>query len=285
MRVRSRRPVRSQPALRAGPGRVLRSIRRAVATALSALRRPVGLREGARLAALPLIAALVLLAPARAEDRSAPLTVVELFTSQGCSSCPPADELLAELAARPDVLALSLHVDYWDYLGWKDAFAMPAFTKRQVAYGEAAGARSVYTPQIIVQGGERMVGSHRDKVLAAVAAAAESPRLAAISIRDADEGLEVRVRPLVAGAPGGVLWFVTFHNPEPILIPKGENAGREVAYRNVARSWMKLGRWDGAAEAVYAAPAPSGEAPGAGVAVILQQGYVGPVLAAARLAR
>ncbi|SFI86091.1 DUF1223 domain-containing protein [Albimonas pacifica] len=273
MRARSRRPDRPDAATRAAPGRVLRSIRRAVAAAL-----PLA----PALLALP---ALLAPAPAPAEEPPAPLTVVELFTSQGCSSCPPADELLAELAARPDVLALSLHVDYWDYLGWKDAFAMPAFTKRQVAYGEAAGARSVYTPQIIVQGDARMVGSHRDKVLAAVADAAEAPRVAAISIREAGEGLEVRVRPLVAGAPGGVLWFVTFHTPAPILIPKGENAGREVQYRNVARSWMKLGRWDGTQEAVYAAPAPSGEAPEAGVAVILQQGYVGPVLAAARLGR
>lgn len=274
MRVRSRRPDRPEAAPGAAPGGVLRAIRRAAGAALACA-----------LASALVVAAVAAFAPGRAEERAAPLTVVELFTSQGCSSCPPADELLAELAQRADVLALSLHVDYWDYLGWKDAFAMPAFTKRQVAYGEAAGARSVYTPQIIVQGDARMVGSHRDKVLAAVAAAAAQPRPAEISIRETDEGLEVRVRPLVESAPGGVLWFVTFHTPEPVLIPKGENAGREVQYRNVARSWMKLGRWDGAAETVYAAPAPSGEAPGAGVAVILQQGYVGPVLAAARLGR
>ncbi|MDF2231328.1 DUF1223 domain-containing protein [Albimonas sp. CAU 1670] len=271
MRARPPRPVRLVAALRGGVGRVLRAPR-ALAAAFGGL-------------ALAGLIAAPGMAPAQDADAAAPLTVVELFTSQGCSSCPPADELLAELAARPDVLALSLHVDYWDYLGWKDAFAMPAFTKRQVAYGEAAGARSVYTPQMIVQGDARMVGSHRDKVLAAVAAAAGRPRPAEIRIRELGEGLEVRVRPLVADAPAGVLWFVTFHNPEPIMIPKGENAGREVAYRNVARSWMKLGRWDGSGEAVYAAPAPSGDAPGAGVAVILQQGYVGPVLAAARLER
>lgn len=233
-------------------------------------------------AALGLVAALAAAGAARAEP---PLTVVELFTSQGCSSCPPADELLAELAERSDVLALSLHVDYWDYLGWKDVFAMPAFSKRQAAYGEAAGARSVYTPQVIVQGDARVVGSHREQVLEAVAAAARQPRPAAITLTAKDDALVVHVRPLVPDAPGGVLWFVTFHNPAPVTIARGENAGREVVYRNVARSWMKLGRWDGAGEAEFSAPTPAGDAQDSGVAVILQQGYVGPVLAAALLRR
>ncbi len=219
------------------------------------------------------------------EVASQPLVVVELFTSQGCSSCPPADALLADLSQRPDVLALSLHVDYWDYLGWRDVFAMPAFTKRQVAYGETADARSVYTPQIIVQGQERLVGSHRDDVLDAVAEAAAAPRSAELSLRRTDDGLEVRVAPRLSGAPAGVLWYVTFHTPEPVRINGGENAGREVRYVNVARSWMKLGRWDGRAAAIFAAPDLAGAGADSGVAVILQEGRYGPIVAAAKLDR
>ena len=101
--------------------------------------------------------------------------VVELYTSQGCSSCPPADELLAELAERDDVIALSLHVDYWDYLGWRDIHARHEFTKRQAAYRDAQGARSVYTPQMVIQGTEQVVGSRRGEVSAALEAAHPPP--------------------------------------------------------------------------------------------------------------
>lgn len=245
-------------------------------------RPPARARLAPRLAAALAALALSLgFAPgAQAGDEAQGAVVVELFTSQGCSSCPPADELLAELAARPDVIALSLHVDYWDYLGWADAFAMPGFTRRQAAYGAAAGARSVYTPQMIVDGGARVVGSQRAKVIAAIEAAARAPRAARISLSRMDERLEVRIIPLKSPAPAGLLWFVTYHTPAPVEIKRGENAGREIVYHNVARSWMKLGKWDGRSEAAYSAPAPAEDT---GVAVILQEGKVGPVIAAARL--
>ncbi len=252
-------------------------------------RRPfrgrVPLRSLSAAAVLVGVGGLAVLSGRAEEARPEPLVVVELFTSQGCSSCPPADALLADLAARPDVLALSLHVDYWDYLGWKDIFAMPAFTRRQVAYGETADARSVYTPQMIVQGTERLVGSHRKEVLGAIAEAAASPRVAQVSLSRTEDGLQVRVAPVHAASPGGVLWYVTFHTPDPVLIKSGENAGREVRYVNVARSWMKLGRWDGRSETVYAAPDLAGAGADSGVAVILQAGRYGPVLAAAKLDR
>lgn len=248
--------------------------------------RPGPTRLPRRAAAATAVALGLAAVPAGAEP-PAPLTVVELFTSQGCSSCPPADAFLAELAARPDILALSLHVDYWDYLGWQDVYAMPAFTRRQVAYGEAAGARSVYTPQMVVQGRARLVGSHRDEAIAAIHAIADEPRAAAITLTLHEDALEVRVTPLADPAPAGVLWFVPFHSPEPLLIDRGENAGQEIAYRNVARSWMKLGKWDGRDEAVFSAPVPSDspghDTSGAGVAVILQESGIGPVIAAARL--
>src|SRR5690606_9121092 len=95
--------------------------------------------------------------------------VVELFTSQGCSSCPPADALLSELAAQPGVIALALHVDYWDYLGWKDSFASPAFSARQKAYAKSFGRRSIFTPQMVVQGRQALVGHDAPSVLSAIA--------------------------------------------------------------------------------------------------------------------
>src|SRR5918996_4983900 len=117
---------------------------------------------------LPFLAALVLLAaPPLARAQTNPV-VVELFTSQGCSSCPPADALLAELAGKDGVIALALHVDYWDYLGWADSFASPAFTARQRAYAKKAHSRTIYTPQMIVQGEDRLVGSDDEMVLARI---------------------------------------------------------------------------------------------------------------------
>jgi hypothetical protein len=223
---------------------------------------------------------LALAAPKAAE--AGPPVLVELFTSQGCSSCPPADALLRELAARPDVVALSLHVDYWDYLGWRDVFARPGFTARQVAYRDAAGARSVFTPQIIVDGAASVVGSREAEVRAAIEAALARPERAVITLSRSDSQVEVSVTAASGSdaAPAGVLWFVTYRSPPPVKIERGENAGHAIAYRNVVESWMKMGRWDGLAAVRFTAPAPSDSA---GVAVILQEGPVGPVIAAAKL--
>jgi len=111
-----------------------------------------------------------------AEPAAVSPVVVELFTSQGCSSCPPADALLAELTGRPDVVALSFHVDYWDYIGWKDPYASPQYTARQQRYTQALNLRYVYTPQIVVDGRADVVGSHRAEVLAAIETAAQRDR-------------------------------------------------------------------------------------------------------------
>ncbi|MEM6439675.1 MAG: DUF1223 domain-containing protein [Pseudomonadota bacterium] len=231
-----------------------------------------------------LCAAAGLAGPERAraeDDRAAPLVVVELFTSQGCSACPPADALLGDLAERGDVLALSLHVDYWDYLGWRDVFAHPMFTKRQKAYREAAGARSIYTPQMIVHGASALVGSRRDDVLAEIAQAHAAPAPAQVELMREGDRIEVRVAPTGTAAPAAIAWYVTYRTPAPVVIKRGENAGRALIYRNVVDGWMKLGAWDGQGTIVWTPPAPAQEG---GVAVILQagQGY-GPILAAARL--
>ena len=125
---------------------------------------------------LAMIAPLLGAGPVRAADK--PLTVVELFTSQGCSSCPPADAFLGELARRDDLVALSEHVDYWDYIGWKDPFASPDLTKRQHEYARLLGLRYVYTPQMVIQGADHVTGSDRAGVLRKIAEAAALPRVA-----------------------------------------------------------------------------------------------------------
>ncbi|MGG7566056.1 DUF1223 domain-containing protein [Rhodovulum sp. DZ06] len=208
--------------------------------------------------------------------------VIELYTSQGCASCPPADAYLSELADAPGVIALSLHVDYWDYLGWRDTHARHAFTERQIAYRDMIGARSVYTPQMVIDGQARVVGSRRSEVRAALsAAAAQVDPIAVTLTRDAD-GLWAELVPQGPFTGEAVVWLVGYETrPEPVRIKRGENAGRVSAHRNVVGSWMKIGRVSaGAGAQRIMAPAPEGAD---GIAVIVQQGRVGPVLGAAKL--
>ncbi|MFT4795344.1 MAG: hypothetical protein ACJAVR_003502 [Paracoccaceae bacterium] len=227
--------------------------------------------------ALIILAALCLIAPARAGQP----VVIELYTSQGCSSCPPADELLAELAQRDDVVALSLHVDYWDYLGWRDVFARHEFTERQMAYRDMAGERSIYTPQMVIHGEGRVVGSRRDDVMAALARAALKPNLAEIELGRSDGRLWADIRPTGTFTGKAVVWMVGYESmPAPVKVLRGENRGRTIIHRNVARSWMKIGEIDSGSPARMSAPIPEGAT---GLAVIVQHGRVGPVLGAAKL--
>ena len=204
--------------------------------------------------------------------------VVELFTSQGCSSCPPADALLADLAARDDVIALALHVDYWDYLGWHDSFASPAFTERQKAYAHALGERMIYTPQMVVDGREGIVGSKADAVRAAIAAGLARPDTADVSIEAEAEGLSVRLAARRAPVPAAVVNLVTYAAPQTVAITRGENSGHAITYTNPVRSWMRLGSWRGDA-AVWTVPFPEDAA---GVAVLVQDAESMAVLGAAR---
>jgi hypothetical protein len=241
-------------------------------------------RKGSMSRFLPRLLPLMLLGllgaePAEAGER---LVVVELFTSQGCSSCPPADALLGRLAGEENVLALSLHVDYWDYLGWRDRFARPENTRRQKAYAAMIGARSIYTPQAIVQGEDRLVGSDEVTLRAAISRQAAQPRRCVLELTPQSDHVLVRVEPdpAVGATDGGILHLVTYDQPQEILIESGENVGWKITYTNVVRDWMKIGKWDGRSTAIYAAPLP---AMGRGLAVILQEGPVGRILAAARL--
>lgn len=235
-----------------------------------------------RVRLFPLIVLLLAVAaPARGED-AAPLIVVELFTSQGCSSCPPADAYLGELAQRPNVLALSFHVDYWNYIGWTDPFARKWATRRQKEYAKRLNLRYVYTPQIVIDGTTEGVGSERATIGPLIKAAAEdhSPRQG-VSIRRTDEGkLAIHIDRGTSAGPATV-WLVGFDREHVTRVLHGENEGRTLRDYQVVRSYQSIGTWHGdALDLTVPATAAMGDG---GVAVLLQQGGDGRIIGAARL--
>ena len=229
--------------------------------------------------------ALMLVArPAAAAD-APPQTVVELFTSQGCSSCPPADKFLGELAQRPDLLALSIHVDYWDYIGWKDPFASPENTRRQRNYAEALKLRYVYTPQMVIQGMGHATGSDRSSVLRRIAEAEALPRLP-VTVHHAGGRIEVTVAGADKGIDGGdeaAVWLAVFDRQHETAIRRGENGGRTLKYHNVVRNMMQVGTWTGKPLKLTATLADLGGHPD-GCAVIVQSVKTGRILGAAKVA-
>jgi len=205
--------------------------------------------------------------------------VVEMYTSQGCSSCPPADAFFDKhLAERDDVIALALHVDYWDYIGWKDEFASPDYTKRQKAYARVAGHRSVYTPQMIVGGVDHVVGTHPEEVKALIRKHQSLARKVAFSIERKGNKLHIRAK---GGAVSDEMevHLVRYRPSEEVAIRRGENAGKSVRYANIVDSWDSIVMWNGRKDLNVTAPV-RGKAP---VVAILQVEGNGPILAAARL--
>jgi hypothetical protein len=222
------------------------------------------------------------LRPAAAE----PQAVVELFTSQGCSSCKAADAYLEELVGRPDVLALSFHVDYWDYLGWPDTLAQPENTARQRDYAESLGTRRIYTPQIVVNGMVDAVGSDRQAVETAIAKAALRVPVS-LSREHGTLVIVVGARPLPGSRPTTIR-LVLFASKAEVQITRGENAGSTIVYRNVVRAIRPIGMWDGATVKITL---PENELMGDGIdgcAVIVQEDVgagPGAILGAAQLKR
>ncbi len=203
-----------------------------------------------RLASSAVIAALAgsLIAPSAA--RAEPRAVVELFTSQGCSSCPAADKLLGELAHDPSLVVLSLPIDYWDYLGWKDTLADPRNTARQRAYAHERGDRQVYTPQVVVNGSVHALGSDKSAIEQAVAQSRRSaaPLALTVKLTAADDKVTVSI-PAGAGEHRvGEIWACTIAKAVPVAVGRGENHGRTITYHNVVRHWVKLADWTGKAE-------------------------------------
>ncbi|MBW6506965.1 MAG: DUF1223 domain-containing protein [Rhodobacteraceae bacterium] len=226
-------------------------------------------------------------ATAQISGDAARQVVVELFTSQGCSSCPPADALLQEIAQDANIIALSLHVDYWDYLGWVDELARPAFTSRQKAYAYAAGARAIYTPQMIVGGMQAMNGADRGEVLASIAQHAIAPTQVHLRITRIAQGWQIEAEAEPPLSDGAVVQIVRYRPEIEVVIARGENAGRRASYANVVTDWASVAEWDGRAPLLFEA-ALSGPDRAAVIIQSLRQGgkyatLPGPVLAAARL--
>ncbi|MDJ0992821.1 MAG: DUF1223 domain-containing protein [Dinoroseobacter sp.] len=220
--------------------------------------------------------ALGLSAPAMAEDK---LVVVELYTSQGCSSCPPADALLKKISSEyDDVIALALHVDYWDYIGWKDIFADPAYSKRQKDYGRAAGHRSVFTPQMVIGGIDHVVGYKPMDVANVIQKHRAAPD--EISVTARSNGGDVVITLVPKRDTGSYqVSLVGYSNGESVAIKRGENAGKTVHYTNTVKEFVDLGEWDGSGPTSMRHKAPNGDK----AAVLVQKAGMGPVVGAARV--
>ena len=218
----------------------------------------------------------VLAAPVVAQQNK---VVVELFTSQGCSSCPPADAILHELAARDDVIALAMHVDYWDYLGWKDIFGRAENTVRQNGYAAAANATTIYTPQMIIGGQDHVIGSKAMEVMDRINARKSGQSPIGLNVTRANGQLQIEATS-AQGRLGNLIVQVVRYRPQAVVaVKRGENAGKSLKYSNIVTSWQAIGRWNGSSPLALNAPI-SGADP---VVVIVQRDSYGPILAAAEL--
>ncbi|MDF1748368.1 MAG: DUF1223 domain-containing protein [Alphaproteobacteria bacterium] len=227
--------------------------------------------------------------PAHAADNK-PLVVVELFTSQGCSSCPPAEAFLNDLANRDDVLALEFHVDYWDYIGWKDPFANPDFTARQWHYNTLLGSAYNYTPQMVIDGRAHEVGSRRSAVEARIEAAAmkrmmrkqetNAPEIIMKRTEDGGAIINLNGKPEEAGSYD--LLLVGFDAPQETEVLRGENSGKHLVNAHVVRALETLSsNWHGGSSTVTVSPQQMQGS--GGCAVLAQNPDTGTIAAAAKL--
>ncbi len=231
-----------------------------------------------------LIAGMLFVAvPAQAEIKG----VVELFTSQGCSSCPPADKLLAKYADRKDVLALSYNVDYWDYLGWKDTLASPDNSERQRNYAQARGDGQVYTPQAVIDGRTHAVGSDPAAIDAALAKYPDGLPVH-LSLSSTGDAVTVNIDAAAENQmPHATLWLVMYDKSVSVPIDRGENSGRTITYTNVVRKLRPIAMWKGEAMSVDLPKSEIKHADVSRCAVLLQaetkDGLPGPILGAATI--
>ncbi|MFV1530931.1 MULTISPECIES: DUF1223 domain-containing protein [unclassified Phaeobacter] len=222
-------------------------------------------------------------AAAQSAGAATDLVVVELFTSQGCSSCPPADALLRQLTARPDVLPLALHVDYWDYIGWKDQFADPAHTRRQKGYAHVGGRQMVYTPQMIVNGQDDVVGANAMELTEVITRHQTRPSQVSIRIDgSAADGVAVALRradtaPVLSGPIS--VQLVRYAPLKTVDISRGELAGRRLDYANVVEQIDRVADWDGQGALELTVTLTDARP----AALLVQQAPYGAILAAARL--
>jgi len=216
--------------------------------------------------------------PVPAPAHKAPV-VVELFTSQSCSSCPPADALLGELAKHDNVIALGCHVTYWDHLNWRDTLSRKFCTERQRAYARHMGANQVYTPQMVVNGTVQFVGSNRAKASQAIASSTVQP----IKLERTDTNTLTATLPVLAGGPAlQTLWMMRTHSEHTQAIKSGENRGKTITYVNSVETLEQVGTWSGSAQTL-SFPLPKGEAENPSFTLIAQPQGFGGITAAGRL--
>lgn len=204
--------------------------------------------------------------------------VVELFTSEGCSSCPPADVLLGELARRPGIIALAYHVDYWDELGWKDRYSIPAATQRQQGYVKRLSRAGAFTPQIVVSGDTSLVGSNRVEVDRAIAGDRDT-----LAMKLSKGAGNLQIQFTEAWREPMDVYLVSYLAQATDKIERGENANRTLKHFNVVRSFKRVGTWNGKPQRMTA-PIAGLPRDATSVAVILQRKNQGAIAGAATLA-
>lgn len=218
--------------------------------------------------------------PAAESDR---LVVVELFTSQGCNRCPPADEMMGELAKWPEVLPLSLHVDYWDFIGWTDTFALKANSERQVGYAARTTRRRLFTPLMVVGGMHMVEGYVPMQLVDHIKAHASIDPGVRMTLTKSDTGFSLLAEAAAELPEGAVVTLVTFSPQEHVAIERGENAGRAAHYTNVVTGWSHLGLWDGKTPLELELSPPKDLDPEAQAAVLIQASGQRLILGAVRL--
>ena len=234
--------------------------------------------------ALVALAAVAVAGPAVAGSNKARSNkvVVELFTSQGCSSCPPADAFLRDLSMRDGVIALSFHVDYWNYLGWADPYSSPESTARQRSYRAALGVRYVYTPQMVIGGAAQAVGSNRDDVLKAIA------QRSAGAVPGIDIAMSMpkpgKAKIVIGAGPrpkhAATVWAFLYDRARTTEIVRGENEGVRLTNTNVVRAIHRIGEWNGKRERIRVDLEELGAASRDACAIVIQEDGFGPILGA-----
>jgi hypothetical protein len=243
------------------------------------------MRPRARRWVLAAAAVLIFATPCTAlaaEEGAGDPVVIELFTSQGCNSCPPADALINELSDREDLVVLSLHVDYWDYIGWEDPYGSPKHTERQRAYAAELDRRMIYTPQIMIDGRRDVMGARRGELEVAIAQARNRDKAVDLRIV-ADDGGRVIIPAGARPDRPATVWLVVFDDRAETKVLRGENAGRTLVNRHIVRELRQIGTWTGERLEIPLDLQASIDAGRDGCAVLLQPGGSGPIIGAAMM--
>ena len=239
------------------------------------------------LAAVMVMTGAAALLPDTANSGTQQKAVVELYTSQGCSSCPPADKLLGQLSKRDDIIALTFPVDYWDYLGWKDTLARPSYSARQRAYAGERGDGQIYTPQVVIDGAYHAVGSNSAAIERTVSKAKERFAKAHISLEMHVKGdtlvITAGAAPKGAHVKPATIWLALVKKSATVQIARGENRGRTLTYHQVVRDMTPVGQWTGEKVVVTLPKHHLQSRDADGCTVLLQEDKAGPVIAAVEM--